>query len=319
MIKVEALVKTYPPGKGNPPVKAVDNISFEVPKGQLMGLLGPNGAGKTTTIKMLCGLIRPDAGSIYLNKRDLLAQRNPTLAGVSAVLEGNRNIYWRLTTRENLEFFAALNGLNPKTLEPQIDYYLQFFNLGVKANVEARQLSRGMQQKLAIAVALISGSQVVLLDEPTLGLDVQASYEIRQLLKTVVENEGRTIVLTTHDMNVVEDACERVIIINEGRIIADDRIQNLMDLFRVRVYRIVIRGELTIEQRDALQAVPAVVIGPESPERTSLSVLLEDSRILYEVIGILGSNNSLIESIDQEKNNFERIFLELVEGGVCSA
>lgn len=318
MIKVETLVKTYPPSKGNPPVKAVDNISFEVPKGQLIGLLGPNGAGKTTTIKMLCGLIRPDGGSIYLNNQDLLAHRNTALAGVSAVLEGNRNIYWRLTTRENLEFFASLNGLNPKTLGSQMDHYLQFFRLGDKANVEARQLSRGMQQKLAIAVALISGSQVVLLDEPTLGLDVQASYEIRQLLKTIVAEEGRTIVLTTHDMNVVEDTCERVIIINKGRIIADDRVRNLMDLFRVRVYRIVIRGQLTNEQWDALQEIPAVVIESESPGQTSLSVRLEDSRILYEIIGILGSNNSLIESVDQERNNFERIFLELVEGGVCS-
>jgi ABC-2 type transport system ATP-binding protein len=319
MIKVDSLVKTYPASKGNPPVKAVDGVSFEIAKGELVGLLGPNGAGKTSTVKMLCGLVRPDAGRIYLNGQDLLAKRSMALAGVSAVLEGNRNIYWRLTTRENLEFFTALNGQDPKTLVSQIDHYLQFFNLSGKANVEARQLSRGMQQKLAIAVALISGSQVVLLDEPTLGLDVQASYEIRQLLKTVVTEEGRTIVLTTHDMNVVQDTCERVVIINEGRIIADELVKNLLDLFRVRVYRIVIQGALTDEQRSALANIPAVIIESESPEQTSLSVRLEDSSVLYEVIGVLGSGNSLIESIDQEQNNFERIFLELVEGGGHSA
>ena len=120
-------------------------------------------------------------------------------------------------------------------------------------------------------------------------------------------------------MNVVQDTCERVVIINEGRIIADELVKNLLDLFRVRVYRIVIQGALTDEQRSALANIPAVIIESESPEQTSLSVRLEDSSVLYEVIGVLGSGNSLIESIDQEQNNFERIFLELVEGGGHSA
>lgn len=181
--------------------------------------------------------------------------------------------------------------------------------------MEARKLSRGMQQKLAIAVALISQSKVVLLDEPTLGLDVQASYEIRQLLKRIVKEQGRTVILTTHDMNVVQDTCQRVIIVNEGRTAANDSVDNLMDLFKVKVYRINVQGGLTAEQREALLGMEEAVIEEETSARTSISVRLEESQVLYRVIGILESGQSLIESIDQEQNNFERVFLQILEGG----
>jgi len=110
MIQVEALEKVYPGRKGQAGVKAVDNISFGVHEGELLGFLGPNGAGKTTTVKMLCGLIRPSSGRIFINGIDLLQRRISALADVSAVLEGNRNIYWRLTAQENLEFFCSCQG-----------------------------------------------------------------------------------------------------------------------------------------------------------------------------------------------------------------
>jgi len=315
MIKVESLEKIYPGRKGQAAVKAVDRISFEVQEGELLGFLGPNGAGKTTTVKMLCGLIRPNSGRIFINGIDLIQRRIAALQEVSAVLEGNRNIYWRLTAQENLEVFAAIRGLKPSGISSDIDYYLELFNLTEKRNVEARKLSRGMQQKLAIAVALISQSKVVLLDEPTLGLDVQASYEIRQLLKRIVKEQGRTVILTTHDMNVVQDTCQRVIIVNEGRIAANDSVDNLMDLFKVKVYRINVQGGLTAEQREALLGMEEAVIEEETSARTSISVRLEESQVLYRVIGILESGQSLIESIDQEQNNFERVFLQILEGG----
>lgn len=134
MIRVESLTKTYPGRRGAPGVKAVDGISFEVPEGQLVGLLGPNGAGKTTTVKMMCGLIKPDGGRISINGKDMINRRTEALREVSTVLEGNRNIYWRLTCRENLELFAALKGRDPRTLRPEISYYLEIFKLEEKAN-----------------------------------------------------------------------------------------------------------------------------------------------------------------------------------------
>ncbi|WP_461370082.1 ATP-binding cassette domain-containing protein [Candidatus Darwinibacter acetoxidans] len=120
MVRVESLEKTYPGRRGAPPVKAVDRVSFQVPQGQLVGLLGPNGAGKTTIVKMMCGLIRPDAGQIFINGKDMVCRRTEALVDVSAVLEGNRNIYWRLTCRRiwsslRPSRIAALGKFSPRS------------------------------------------------------------------------------------------------------------------------------------------------------------------------------------------------------------
>jgi len=148
-----------------------------VQKSEVVGLLGPNGAGKTTTIKCLAGLIKPTSGEIYLDGIDALRDQKRALGRVAAVLEGNRNIYWRLTPRENLEFFGGLQGLPLRRVRSYIDEHelLELFDLKGKVNTPARKLSRGMQQKLAVACALVKQTEVLLLDEPTLGLDVETS------------------------------------------------------------------------------------------------------------------------------------------------
>jgi len=206
VLKVHNLTKIY--SAGSIEVRALDGVSFEVPRGIIFGLLGPNGAGKTTTVKSACGLIKPDSGTITVNGYDILRQRALALSQVAAVLEGNRNIYWRLTPRENLEFFAAIRGRRPKTLRKEIQELIEVFGLTEKVNQPVRNLSRGMQQKLAMAVTLVIGAPILLLDEPTLGLDVTASYDIRNLLRRIVGEQNRTVIVTTHDMNVVQDICE---------------------------------------------------------------------------------------------------------------
>ena len=149
-------------------VKAVDDISFSVKKGSICGILGPNGSGKTTTIKSICNLVIPDNGNIKICGKDNKKSANR----ISAVFEGTRNLYWRLTPRENLRYFAGIRGLGGKRLEKDIDRLLDKFNLTDKKNVVVNNLSRGMQQKVAVAMTLICNTDVVLLDEPTLGLDV---------------------------------------------------------------------------------------------------------------------------------------------------
>src|SRR5690625_312391 len=181
---------------------AVDDVSFKVNRGEILGLLGPNGAGKTTTIKMICGLIIPDSGSITVNKLDNQKHRLETLSNISAVLEGNRNLYWRLTVRENLEYFAGNRGQSRKEVTDAIDQLLEQFRLVDKEHELVNRLSRGMQQKLAIAVAMLADSDVILLDEPTLGLDIETGYEVRELLTEIAEKHNRTIIISTHDMDV---------------------------------------------------------------------------------------------------------------------
>src|SRR5690606_30689416 len=157
-----------------------------------------------------------------------------------------------------------LKGRSPREIQPEIARYLDLFKLNDKADTEARKLSRGMQQKLATAVALIAQSRVVLLDEPTLGLDVQASLEIRDLLKRIVQDEGRTVNLPYHDRSVVQATCERRFILNEGRIVAVASIEHLLDLFQVKGCRHVIGESPTPAQQQAIQALPQVLLEEEN-------------------------------------------------------
>ena len=313
LLKVSNISKTYKVRKGES-IKAVDDISFSVKKGEIFGLLGPNGAGKTTTVKMICALIRGDSGEILVNGVNNVKKRTKALRSISAVLEGNRNIYWRLTVRENLEFFAALKGKNPKKLKDEIDYYIDFFNLSSKEKETARNLSRGMQQKLAIATALVSGSEIILLDEPTLGLDVKASYEIRNLLKKIANDNGTTIIITTHDMSVVQEICERVIIINNGAIIAEDRVENLMKLFDTKSYRFIVEGKLTNKQEDLFEKIEQVEV-VEKNNKTEITFNSANTALFYEIIEILKIENSVIDSIAQKEVNFEKVFMDIIEEG----
>ncbi|WBW95123.1 ABC transporter ATP-binding protein [Oceanirhabdus sp. W0125-5] len=310
ILEVNNLSKTYTKGKKEI-IKAVDNISFRAYKGEILGLLGANGAGKTTTVKMICSLVKASEGTVLIDGIDNFKKRSKALKKISAVLEGNRNIYWKLTVRENLEFFSALKGIDPKKIQDKIDYYINIFNLKEKEKVIASKLSRGMQQKLAIATALISEAEVILLDEPTLGLDVKASYDIRRMLTEIVKKENKTIILTTHDMNVVEDVCDRVIIVDHGRIIAEDKIENLMRLFNVKSYNFVIEGNLSENQKLELSKINHLEI-KESSESTEILINLEDNQLFYKVMSTFGSENSVIKTIESKELNFEEVFIKIL-------
>ena len=317
VLKVTGLTKKYLVKKQKA-VNAVNNISFEAYKGEVLGFLGPNGAGKTTTIKMICSLIKPTEGKIFIEGVDNNKSRSKSLRNISAVFEGNRNIFWRLTVRENLEFFASLKGHNPNKIRDKIQYYIEFFDLKEKKNEAARNLSRGMQQKLSIATAMVSGCNIILLDEPTLGLDVKASYDIRKLLKEIVKEENKTIILTTHDMNVVQDTCDRVIIMNKGKIVAEDKTKNLLRLFSMKKYNFVVEGKISPEQKKEFKMIPYLEIAEKELE-TEITITLENPQIFYDVTRILGKENSIIKNIENKELNFERVFVKIIGGSEESA
>jgi len=304
VLQAHQLTKTYANGK----IRALDEVSFQVPGGIIFGLLGPNGAGKTTTVKSACGLVIPDSGTVTIRGYDIQGQRSLALSQLAAVLEGNRNIYWRLTARENLEFFAAIHGRRPQARE--IDRLLEVFGLTEKNRTPVRNLSRGMQQKLALAVTLSVGAPILLLDEPTLGLDVKASYAIRRHLQEIVREQGRTVIITTHDMNVVEDICQHVVIINEGRVVADNSTDNLLRLFQVRSYDLQV-GELTPEQQEALARIPNLHLKAENGT-WQISLAMENQALLWQVLDILRSHHTAIESIHRKELNFEKVFMEIL-------
>jgi len=313
ILEVKELTKVYHQRRGED-VLAVDHIGFSVNKNEVVGLLGPNGAGKTTTIKCIAGLIEPTSGEIRLDGVNALRNQKRALEKVAAVLEGNRNVYWRLTPRENLEFFAGLQGLPVHRVKNYIDELIELFALKEKQRTPARKLSRGMQQKLAVACALVKQTEVLLLDEPTLGLDVETSYELRHLLRHLAEQGERTILLSSHDMNVVQDICERVIIINHGRIVTDDRVENLLRLFQASAYRFEIEGRLALEEEIKLKERFPLLEVSATDHRTYIDADLRDSAELYEIIEILKGGESRIEAIDHKEPNLEEIFLRIVKG-----
>lgn len=313
VLEVRGLKKVYPQRRGEATV-AVDDVSFAVRQNEVVGLLGPNGAGKTTTIKCLCTLIRPTAGEIRIHGADAVRRPKAALRHVSAVLEGNRNVYWRLSVLENLKFFAGLQGLPYRQVKAYIDELISTFDLGGKANTPARKLSRGMQQKLAVACALVKQTEILLLDEPTLGLDVETSYELRGILKRMARLGQRTVLLSSHDMHVVQDICERVIIIKDGRIVTDDRVENLLKLFKARAYRFEIAGHLSPAQQERLKRQFPLLEICATDHHTVLEAELPDALKIYEVISILQSEGSLLESIDRQDPDLEEIFLKIVKG-----
>jgi ABC-2 type transport system ATP-binding protein len=226
-ILVSNLVKSYRPDKPN----AVDGISFEIEPGTVFGLLGPNGAGKTTTIKMILGLVLPTYGSIHLAGFDVSKQRNQAMSHAGAILEGSRNVYWRLSARSNLEYFGALRGMQGKPLARRIAEVLELVELADRADEEVRYLSRGMQQKVALATAILHNPDVLLLDEPTLGLDVHASRTIEQVIRQFVEQQGKSVVLTTHQMDLAERLSDRIFVIHKGKKVEEGPTGEVIDRF----------------------------------------------------------------------------------------
>jgi ABC-2 type transport system ATP-binding protein len=310
IVDVEGLRKVYR-SRRRGDVVAVDDLSFRIEPGEVVGLLGPNGAGKTTTIKCLATLVRPTGGRVTLDGVDALRQPARAVERIAALLEGNRNMYWRLTPRENIEFFAALQGIPTRTARARIDPLLDRFGLGEKRNTPARMLSKGMQQKLALACAIARDTPLLVLDEPTLGLDVEASHDLRAHIREL-SADGRTVMLSSHDMAVVQDVCERVIIVNKGRVVTNDRVENLIALFKARAYRFTLDAPVVDGAADALRArLGAVRLDDDA---RAFEVELLDGSGFYAVVDILRDAGAAIESVDRKDPDLEEIFLRIVRG-----
>src|ERR671935_1743706 len=211
--------------------KAVDRIDLVVETGEIFGILGPNGAGKTTTMKMLATLLIPTSGTIRVLGIDPLARPREIRARLGAMLSGERSLYWKLTARENLEYFAALYHVPPAETDRRITNVLAAVKLSDRADDYVERYSTGMRQRLALARALLPDPPLILLDEPTVGLDPQASRDLRDRVRDL-RAQGRTVLLTTHYMEEADQLCDRVAIIDHGKIVALDSPQALKRTIR---------------------------------------------------------------------------------------
>jgi ABC-2 type transport system ATP-binding protein len=309
-VTVEGLRKTY--GSGDDAVRAVDDISFTIERGTAVGLLGPNGAGKTTVIKMLLGLIVPTDGSVRIDDVDVYESEREAYHRVGAMLEGARNVYWRLTVRENLRFFAALAGQQPSTVRDRHDELLEQFNLSDKADTSVRELSRGMKQKVSLACTLARDADIVFLDEPTLGLDVESSLELRAELRRLV-GDGITIVLSSHDMDVIEDVCDRTIIMNGGSIVADDTVENLLSLFHTQTYEVILDRHTSDGMRDHLRNEFDATDFEHRGESELFHAQVTGDEF-YALSDVLREAGVTVSSIETIEPDLEEVFLHITDG-----
>lgn len=218
-IEIRALSKRYKSRVKT--TQALNHIDLSVDRGEIVCVLGHNGAGKTTLVKSICGLLRPDEGSVRIEGRVVHENLSFAHRKCGAVLEGSRNIYHYLTAYENLRYFGLLNGLDQRQIDRRADEYLRLFDLEPFRNVPASALSRGMQQKLAITIALMKQPDVLLLDEPTLGLDILSSDAVIRMLRELAARRSLCILITTHDVHLIEQLSSRLVFMSHGAVIRD--------------------------------------------------------------------------------------------------
>jgi ABC-2 type transport system ATP-binding protein len=293
-------------------VLAVDDVSFAVGSGEIVGVLGPNGAGKTTTIKMLLGLIVPTAGSATVAGVDAGANPRRAYEHVGAMLEGARNVYWRLSVRENMRFFAAIGGADPADRRDRQDDLLETLGIAEKADVPVRELSRGQKQKVSLACTLARGADVLFLDEPTLGLDVESSLDLQRELKRLAREEDVTVVLSSHDMDVVERVCDRVVILADGQVAADERVEDLVEVFATQAYRV--RASAQPGLRAAVAAAGTVESWETNDGVARFEVVLPDQNAFYDLVDAVRESGATLESFESVDPDLEEVFVELTSG-----
>lgn len=301
-------------------VHAVDQVDFGIKRGEIFGLLGPNGAGKTTTVKMISGLVRPNAGKVYVDGLHVESRRLEVLKRVGVVLEGTRTSIWPLTPLENLAYFGNLKNVRGKVLRKRSLELIEFIGLKDKMNVQVRRLSRGQKQKLAICIALIADPAVILLDEPTTGLDVQSGRAIKDKVLEMAREQGKCVLVTTHDMNVAQELCDRIGIIDKGKLIACESTDKLLSVFSDQTFEFRLDR---MPEETALRQVPGVV-DIELSQQDGETVLVmrvepdleKRSQAMYTAMEQLHAQQCLLRSVTQRQQTLESVFLRLTSGSV---
>jgi ABC-2 type transport system ATP-binding protein len=316
-VRVAAISKTYQvrQRKGlfkseKSSVEALHGVSLEVQAGEVFGLLGPNGAGKTTLIKILTTLLLPTQGDAWVNGYHILRQENQVRASVGCMLMGERGLYWKLTGRENLEYFGALYHLLPAERRRRAQEIIDLLGLKDLADRTVETYSSGQKMSLAFGKALINDAPLLVLDEPTNTLDVPSASELRAIVRDL-NARGKTIIYTTHIMSEAETLCKRVAIIDRGQLLALGTINELKaSLGRSQVTRI--EGVISSKSLAAIRQRPEV----EQASRTSLEttdILTVVTRLGHEnlpqLIETLNQTGALIQKIVPEEVTLEDVFI----------
>ncbi|WP_315116776.1 ATP-binding cassette domain-containing protein [uncultured Clostridium sp.] len=199
-------------------VNAVDSISFSVKKGEILGLIGENGAGKTTTLRMLATMLKPTGGTAKIDNYDIIKESNNVRGSIGILFGGEVGLYDRLTGRENIQYFAELNGMDKEEIDKRMEYLTDILDMKEYIDRRVGKFSRGMKQKIAIARSIVHNPSVMLFDEPTIGLDVTATKVVQDFILKC-KSGGKSIIFSSHSMREVEKLCDRIVVIHKGRIV----------------------------------------------------------------------------------------------------
>ena len=295
MLNIEKLTKSY--GKR----QVLQNLTLYIPAGEIYGLLGPNGAGKTTTINILCNLLTADSGLIQINNQPI-SESTKRLIGVAPQ---ENLLYKTLSCEENLNFYARIYGLNTQQRRQQVEASLAAVNLLDRTKSPVETLSGGMQRRLNIAVALVHQPKLLILDEPTTGLDIEARYEIWDLIRRL-KNQGMTILLTTHLLDEAERLCQKIGILKGGRIVAEGSLEELQK--RIPAQEIVV-----VQTPEEERAIARAQKFGFTPRRygNDLAFWLPEQLELKEIIDRF--DGILLDSIARHPVRLEHIYVEVTQ------
>ncbi len=300
-------------------VHAAKGIEFGIRRGEIFGLLGPNGAGKTTTVKMISGLVRPDSGHVYVDGLHVERNRLQVLERVGVVLEGTRTSIWPLTPLENLRYYGNLKNVRGRILKDRAKELLTFIGLKDKMNTQVSRLSRGEKQKVAICIALIADPPVILLDEPTTGLDVQSSRSIKDKIIEMTRQQGKCVLVTTHDMHVAQELCDRIGIITKGELATCKPTEQLLELFSDQIVEIRLDKMPTVGEFDGVPGVHSIRFENNEDGPMLIANVDDDlarrSAAFYGLMDRLKTSGCLVRSIAQPQQTLENVFLRLTGSG----
>ena len=308
-VQTSDLGRVYKSRDNNPDVVALDRVSVEIEEGEIHGLLGPNGAGKTTLVKVLSTVLLPTSGSASVLGHDVVRETSAVRPLIGIVLGGDRGFYWRLTGRQNLEYWAALYKVPGAVAKRRVSELLEQVGLTDRSDYLVETYSRGMKQRLHLARGLVADARILFLDEPSTGMDPIASREFQQLVKSL-RSAGRTIFLTTHDMAEAEAVCDRVTLIDRGRVLAVETPRSLGTLV-AKYERIDFEGgpdRLPDTLRD-LAGVASVDRMADGGYRVELDDGSVTNRVLEVIVG-MG-----VTSVRTSRPSLEEVYFRVVGGG----
>ena len=247
VIELRDLQKKY--GKKGKPV--LKGASFSAADGEIVAILGDNGSGKTTMLKCILRLLEYEDGDIFYNDKVIRSiKRRSFYKDFSAVLEGNRNLYWYMSAEENIKYFGRLKGLGDKEIAKESEKYLKLLNLYDDKDKMVSEMSRGMQQKVAIIIALLGHPKVMLLDEPTLGLDVKSKNDLVEALRLLAKNEKITFLVTSHQLDVIDNMADRLVLLQDGVTKFDGKVMEFKEAYSQGKYIIRVKGEVKGQSKD---------------------------------------------------------------------